>query len=251
MIPNVVYSIAIDPSNTNIIYAGVGRYGVFKSTDAGKVWKASNSGLDNKDVFILKVNPSNTSVIYAGLIFSGSRGDIFKSEDGGKSWFDISTGLNSSWVSSIAIDPSNNNVIYAGKDDHGIFKSTNGGGIWLAMNPGLTNYGIRTIAIVPSDPSVIYAATFGGIYKLEKNNIEITSVVFEPPKKLTITGMNFSDSPRVIINDVDRTDLILDASETMIRIKGKAKKLKLNPGDNTIQVITSHDVGSNVFILKI
>ena len=63
--------------------------------------------------------------------------------------------------------------------------------------------------------------------------------------------MNFSDSPRVIINDVDRTDFIINSSDTGIQIKGKAKNLKLRSGDNKIQVITSNEAGSNVFVLRI
>jgi hypothetical protein len=119
------------------------------------------------------------------------------------------------------------------------------------MNAGLTSSGVSAIAIAPSDAGIIYAATLNGVFQLQLKSIEISSVVFDAPKKITISGINLSDSPRVIINDVDRTDFITDASDTLIQIKGKAKKLKLKSGDNKIQVITSTGAASNVFLLKL
>jgi hypothetical protein len=110
---------------------------------------------------------------------------------------------------------------------------------------------ISSIAIAPSDPEIIYAATMNGVFQLQVKIIEITSVAFEPPKKLTISGTDFANSSRVIINDVGRTDFIIDTSDSKIEIKRKAKKLKLKPGDNKIQVITTTGTASNVFILKI
>ena len=40
-----IQTIAIDPSNSNTLYAGTNALGAFKSTDAGSSWQAINSGL--------------------------------------------------------------------------------------------------------------------------------------------------------------------------------------------------------------
>src|SRR5437588_8263800 len=42
-----IHSLAIDPTNPAIIYAGTDSSGVFKTTNAGKSWNGANSGLTN------------------------------------------------------------------------------------------------------------------------------------------------------------------------------------------------------------
>jgi hypothetical protein len=43
----------------------------------------------------------------------------------------------------------------------------------------------------------------------------------------------------------------LSASETLIHLKAKRKKLGLTPGDNTIQVIDATGAKSSLFTLKL
>lgn len=50
---------------------------------------------------------------------------------------------------------------------------------------------------------------------------------------------------------MDRSDFIATSSDTIIQLKGKAEKFKLQTGDNHIQVIGADGVGSNVFTLKL
>lgn len=82
-----VISIAVDPVDTNIVYAGTTwRCYVWKSTDAGKTWfnTGANEGSMAYDILI---DPNNNSTVYVC-----SRG-VFKSEDGGVTWSNISNGL--------------------------------------------------------------------------------------------------------------------------------------------------------------
>ncbi len=44
----VVQSIAIDPSNPDVMYAGTRGAGVHKSTDGGRTWTEANSGLESE-----------------------------------------------------------------------------------------------------------------------------------------------------------------------------------------------------------
>ena len=46
-------ALAINPTSPNIVYAGTGTGGVFKSTDGGASWSATNNGLTNLDVISL------------------------------------------------------------------------------------------------------------------------------------------------------------------------------------------------------
>jgi photosystem II stability/assembly factor-like uncharacterized protein len=168
----VHHALAIDPTNTNVIYAGgsVGWGTVWKSTDGGYFWTIVDVGPDFRStVLALTIDPTNTSVIYAGTAGQG----VLRSTDGGATWSEFNDGLpvystdeNGKRyfyaVSSVVIDPADPRVIYAGTS--GVFKSRNGGS-WTPLNGGLTNLYINALAISSTNPNTICAATYNGILK--------------------------------------------------------------------------------------
>jgi len=79
----------------------------------------------------------------------------------------------------------------------------------------------------------------------------IATAVFDGRKNLSITGSGFGSSPRVLINGGDVTGQLRSASDGLIKIKGKAKVLGLQPGSNMIQVITAGGSASNIFVLTL
>lgn len=83
-----VVSIAVDPIDTNNVYAGTAWRGIlWKSTDAGSNWFRTGLGETGLLIHDILINPDQPSTAYAGL-----RG-IFKTEDGGINWESISEGL--------------------------------------------------------------------------------------------------------------------------------------------------------------
>jgi len=62
---NFVNSLAIDPVNPNIIYAGTDGVGVFKSTDGGLTWVPFNEGLTNSFVNVLAIGSAGKN-LHAG-----------------------------------------------------------------------------------------------------------------------------------------------------------------------------------------
>ena len=68
-------SLAIDPIDSSVVYAGTNGEGVFKSTDAGATWTATNAGLSNLKISVLTIDPTNPRVLYAGA--SGGWTDAF------------------------------------------------------------------------------------------------------------------------------------------------------------------------------
>lgn len=173
-----INALAVDPINRNIVYVGVARGGVYKSTDGGVHWSAINNGLPdlvvrNDRVKALTIDPSDTLTIYAGTY----NGLIFKSTDGGMNWVEMDNGLNGNgpYVYTLAIDPRNTSTIYAGTQYSGAFKSTDGGMHWSGINSGLptfdsTSIGVISIAIDPSNSSIVYIGTTGvgssgGVFK--------------------------------------------------------------------------------------
>ena len=82
-----VYVLAIDPLNTEKIYAATDR-GIFVSEDRGDNWRSCNAGLPNT-VSMLAINPQNSAIIYAGTPYNG----VFKTTDGGATWNPVNKGL--------------------------------------------------------------------------------------------------------------------------------------------------------------
>jgi len=252
-----INALAIDPSNTSISYAGTSQGGVFKSTNGGALWELANTGFPRVGVNTIVIDPSNTRTIYVG-----TTAGVFKSIDGGGSWNPANNGVMHGLVVALAIDLSNTNTIYAGhwgdspgvsRIQGGVFKSTNGGGSWKPVNAGLNNTAVRSLAVDPSKTSIVYA----GINEYGMFKQQFVPPTVPPPvivsatlegKKLTISGNGFGDSPRFIINDVDRSGFILRASDTEIVFKAKPKRFGLAAGYNTFQVIASNGEDSDLFI---
>ncbi len=170
-------SIAIDPSNSNIVYVGSRDAGVFKTTDGGENWFAARDGLTFYPIRCLTIDPNNTDTIYAGTDFDG----VWKSTDGGATWY-FTNYPGEFIVFNIVIDPTDNSVLYAseagglGLGIGHVYKSTDYGETWQNVEDGFTivaeyeEYinGIFSLAIDPSNPQVLYAGTnHTGVFKTE------------------------------------------------------------------------------------
>jgi len=92
------------------LYAG-GSFGVSKSTNSGKTWAPSNSGIKHQypaeTVVALAIDPQTPGTLYAGA--GGDEcgygaGGVFKSVDAGMNW--AGTGLRSC-IASLVVDPEN------------------------------------------------------------------------------------------------------------------------------------------------
>ncbi|MDL1976301.1 MAG: hypothetical protein LWX55_16325, partial [Deltaproteobacteria bacterium] len=148
--------IVVDPTNSNIVYAGSHRHGIFKSTDAGRNWKYK--GLAGKYISSVVIDPTNTSTIYVSSQKAvAPTPGIYKSTDGGNNWKTLTTSYN---VYDLTIDAKNPQTLYAAAFDQGIFKSTNGGSSWSSKTPsGASGYKFVSISASPTNPQIVYAKT--------------------------------------------------------------------------------------------
>lgn len=107
---NTLNALAIDPSNTNRIFAGfVYPDYVMRSDDAGVSWVRATSGLGAGAITSLAFDPTNPSMIYA----SQSPGGVFRSNDNGATWVALDDGLHDEMVLGLRFDPQVAGRLYA------------------------------------------------------------------------------------------------------------------------------------------
>jgi len=164
---SVVQDIAVDPKNSDNIYAGYWDMGFLKSTDGGVSFKKTFNGMTyHSNTFSIIVDPSgDASTIYAATgWWEEAKGEVVKSTDFGENWTIISNGLpDDATIWSIALDmksPINSRIMYAACHGKGVYKTTDGGLNWLAVNTGLGvdgNLQVRKIVVDPNDSDILYA----------------------------------------------------------------------------------------------
>jgi photosystem II stability/assembly factor-like uncharacterized protein len=166
--------VVIDPRDSKVVYVAAegplwgpgGDRGLYKSTDAGKSWKAVLTISENTGVVDVAIDPSNPDVVYAAayqrrrhvftLIDGGPESAIYKSSDAGATWNKLKSGLPTVDMGRIGlavsgVDPS---VVYAtieaadGKG--GIFRSNDRGATWDRQNE--FDAGAQYYARVVTDP---------------------------------------------------------------------------------------------------
>lgn len=150
--PEKLDSLAIDPRDTNIIYAGTW-WRAYKSTDGGNSWRLVKDGMiDDSDVFAIDINQENPDHVIASAC-SG----IYESLNGGEKWKKIQ-GIpsQSRRTRDIVQHPSRPGVIFAGTTE-GFWMSTNGGRSWRMTLPKDTV--INSIAVHPEEPNRIFVGT--------------------------------------------------------------------------------------------
>ena len=112
----LVYSLVIDPINTNNLYAGASLSGLYKSTNGGLNWFKSDSGILGNNGMDIVLNPLNPEVLYAGTYGHG----VYYSTNAGTSWTAMNQGLDTLWLTSLAIT-TDEKTIFAGTYD-GIYR---------------------------------------------------------------------------------------------------------------------------------
>ena len=170
----IIYSIAIDPQNPEIMYVGteatdlnteIGIGAIFKTFNGGSNWDTLATNIFQPK---LVINPKDTDIIYR---FSGK---IYKSEDAGLNWVKSDSGINYAQFASVtllAIDQNHPDTLYSGTggfDHTGPFKSINGGRSWHSIWGNIDLWdSIFSILITKDSTNILYLATDGrgSIYK--------------------------------------------------------------------------------------
>lgn len=171
-------SLAIDPRNPQVLYAGSGEanlsgdnypgIGLYRSANAGDTWELLASCRETRiprRIGTIAVNPLDSNhVVLGGVSQTGeSPGGLFTSRDGGRTWAREAFGGADYRCHSIVFSPEGN-TIYAGVDAtglrSGIWRSDDNGASWTQLSEGLPPgdaLGRTSLAISPSNPAHLYA----------------------------------------------------------------------------------------------
>ncbi len=181
----LINSIAVDKTNSNIIYIGVafgtggifpGNPGVLKTIDGGENWYQVNDGLTNLDITDIKISHQNADKLYVGT-YDG----IYVTYSGGESgWQKINANLPPTCIHAIAVDSSDTNIIYIGTG-MGVFKSVDSGNYWKNITgENFENrfVNLQALTVLGDSAKIVFAGTQNGLYKsmngglswLPKNN---------------------------------------------------------------------------------
>ncbi len=161
-----IHSMAINPINSDIVYAGTDHSYLYKTINGGANWShiSSAQGFAVADSFIrtLTVDIANPNIIYAG----SDSGHIYKSTDAGNNWNLLANlGIPNS-VREILIHPLQDSIFFAGTFGSGVYISTNHGLSWTQFNLGLTDLEVEALISDKNEPLILWAGTGSkGVFK--------------------------------------------------------------------------------------
>ena len=168
-IPNnddYVYDIAIDPTNSHIVYSSMHYTGVFKSLDSGATWTSKNTGLNEIDALHtrgIEINPDNPSELYLATWGTGS---FYYSANGGENWSNRKSGLGGTdtKVWKITMDPRSPGTVYAATLNEGLYRTTNKGINWSPI--AYLSYFHTGLVIHPDNSQILFTGTkLTGLWK--------------------------------------------------------------------------------------
>ncbi len=166
-------TIAVAPTNSDVIYVGTDDSKVWVTPDVGSNWYDISAGLPNRWVSRVVVDPQNEEIVYAtfsGLKWKDPLSYVFRSTDMGTSWTDISGNLPQSPVNAFAVDQNNSDVLYLG-NDVGAFVSFDLGTNWEVLGEGLPMVSVYDMKIHPTDNYLAIGTHGRSMYKIDLDQV--------------------------------------------------------------------------------
>ncbi|MDP4193824.1 MAG: FlgD immunoglobulin-like domain containing protein [Bacteroidota bacterium] len=163
-----ISSLAIDPINHNVIYAGTGEgffnsdalrgEGIFKSTDAGTSWNSLPSSLNSNFYFVNRLAIDKTT----STLWVATRNGLYASSDGGNTLTGVLTGENTN-CTDVKVAYTNPTTIYASfglQNDFTVYISNDmGNNFHEGYSSQTTKMGRTELAVSQSNPLVAYLSS--------------------------------------------------------------------------------------------
>jgi photosystem II stability/assembly factor-like uncharacterized protein len=210
-----VWSLAFDPRDPDVLYAGYENCEIFRSDDGGGRWRplpvtvrfpeitVGPGANPAKRVLELAVNPADSSEVYGAIEVGG----LIRSLDGGAHWECMSHGqyLNDDTVDThgVLVGRWRPGTVFA-ITRAGLFTSTDRGEHWSSARlPALNEKGqtyCRDIREVPGDPKTIWVAAganfqsdLGALFRSTDGGASFTRVKMGVEPKTTVFALAFDE----------------------------------------------------------
>lgn len=282
-----IASIAIDPSNSSVLYIGTDK-GVYKSIDGGINWIAKNSGIpahSSETTPIVRkiiVDPLNASILYVTVQAEPNKspwqGGVYKSTDGGENWVAKTTGLGkkvgspgdhprlTSNYKEIVINPDNPETLYVGDFSWvsaGVYKTTDGGDSWIKvanhegpnqnMDLGWLDFWapcVESLAIDPTNPNRLYFGDFGRVFKTEDGGgswSQVYTKEVEPGKWQSI-GLETTCVDEIAVDKTNPDNIYVGYADIGFHKSTDGGK-SFYRSDMAAEIMSTH--GGNIFAIEI
>ena len=161
-----VTSLAVDPSDHRIVWAGVEVDGVRRSLDGGETWNRIGGGLSDPDIHDVAVSVSGSTTV-----LTSTPREIFASGDTGASWqgLGVAKHFHFPYCRSLALRTDDPRVIFVATGDGAvgstgaIQRSKDGGQTWQMLSmPCEPNTPMWTFATHQADPGLILSCSHYG-----------------------------------------------------------------------------------------
>ncbi|MFY8000552.1 MAG: hypothetical protein ACOVSW_18310 [Candidatus Kapaibacteriota bacterium] len=186
-------------ANSTTLFAGTLFGGIFRSTDGGVSWTASNSGFTTRTILSISASTDGSTVLI-GTQFSNG---IFRSIDNGQTWTKAENNDGGVYIQSIAMSSATSFIavenftggnilsstdkgakwtvragfpnesalalvvrgetVFVGTRNKGVFRSNDNGETWIAANTNIAN---RTVYALFLNGSALFAGTNAGIWRV-------------------------------------------------------------------------------------
>lgn len=175
-----IRSIAIDPRDPSVIYAGAASGGVWRTSTGGATWTPLTDAQCSLTTGAIALDPRDPSIVYVGTgePTQSSGCGLLRSFDGGASWSEINgngilaptNGTRANQTYRIVVDRTTagsrnaSTILYAASN--GLHRSTNSGATWTTVLPGF----VTDVRADPTRADVYWAAVGnsdirGGLWK--------------------------------------------------------------------------------------
>lgn len=150
--------------------------GIYRSTDGGRRWAASNSGaadLTTHTLAFAPVSAESSEKERPPIVFAGTQyGRLYRSSDGGLSWQEVTAWAGLGVPLALAISPTypTDGTLFVATAE-GIFRSFDRGLTWQSADFGLLDLEVLCIACAPdfAGSEVVWAGTAGGGFYRSRN----------------------------------------------------------------------------------
>lgn len=236
---STVPALAVDPDDSNILYAGTSDRGVFRSADGGLSWSEFNPGLTNLSIRALEIDPS-VKQLYAATdagVFRHkyatpcadplSPADQAFDPSGGVGFVNVTAVNECAWTAASHAD-------------------------WISVTSDTSTSGSETVSysVAPNESTASRKGLIGiaaRFLTVTQAGVPVTiATVSVVGKKLIVLGENFDPGAVILLNGNEQKTKN-DVQNLKTRLIGKKAGKKIKPGDK-LQVRNPNGTLSQEFI---